>query len=61
MIHRERDAFVMECDNECGESITVHGEFSDLIHDAKAEGWKISKDGEDWRHTCPECAGKEVS
>jgi hypothetical protein len=49
--------FEMECDT-CGETeFFDRTYFRDFIADAKASGWKITKDDEgNWIHTCPTCA-----
>ena len=44
------------CDGEleyCGDE---YSSFSDFIQDAKDDNWRISKQGGEWKHTCPECA-----
>ena len=31
-------------------------DFFAVIEEVKAEGWKIFKDDDDWKHKCPDCA-----
>lgn len=55
MINRVDGEHVAECD-DCGEEYMGGTlEFMDFIADLKKEGWRISKDGETWVHTCPDC------
>ena len=56
MIVREKGEVGLECD-ECGDSFwSGCSDFKEMIEDAKEEGWRIKKDGEDWIHTCPDCS-----
>jgi hypothetical protein len=44
-----------ECD-ECGcEEHSGTLEFFPFINQLKRYGWRITRDGETWCHTCPDC------
>jgi len=46
----------ISCDEvDCGHSIEFYGTFDECVALAKSSGWKISPDGDDWIHTCPDC------
>ena len=44
----------MSCD-ECGTVNEFYGSWQDCIKEAKSNGWRIYKDGDDWVHICDEC------
>ncbi len=57
MIHKEFGKFIMECDG-CGHETDPHKDFQDMIDEAKATGWLITKDDDDddtWVHYCTAC------
>jgi ribosomal protein L37AE/L43A len=55
MIKRVDGEHVAECD-DCGEEYAGGTlEFTAFVADLKKEGWCISKDGDTWVHTCPDC------
>lgn len=62
MIDRDGDDFYITCDN-CGEELhidTAYGDWSEMIKDMKAQGWKSRKDQNDeWENLCPECLKAE--
>lgn len=56
MIYKEDGELVAEC-NDCGTH--EYGgtlEFREFVQSLKDLGWRISKDGEEWVHHCPECS-----
>lgn len=57
----ENSMMIMDCD-VCGQQdSTFFGDFRECIREAKEEGWKIKKIGEDdWHHTCPFCVAEET-
>ncbi len=61
MIRKEDGELVAEC-NICGDEFPggVQNDFHAFVQELKDAGWKIKKDGDEWRHTCPECS-EEVS
>ena len=63
MIERDAfdgDVFEIACDS-CPEDIELDtgGDWGDLIKQLKDDGWKIRKEGEEWKHYCPGCATKK--
>lgn len=56
-IRKSKGEFVCEC-SHCGreEYGGVEGNFLNFVEHLKDEGWKIAKDGDEWTHTCPDCA-----
>lgn len=56
MIDRQGGRIVIECDS-CDETFEgeVGAEFGETWADAKRDGWKTSKVGNDWVHGCPRC------
>jgi hypothetical protein len=55
VIYRSKGELVCEC-NECGEE--RYGgtqEFRDFVEELKDASWSITKDGDEWRHVCPDC------
>lgn len=56
MIHKDQGELVAECE-DCGISEYAGTlEFREFVEHLKDAGWKISKDGDEWIHRCPECA-----
>jgi hypothetical protein len=59
MIRREggRNGTVeFHCD-DCSESLATHqDDFGKALAAARADGWAITKVGNDWVHTCGSCA-----
>jgi hypothetical protein len=56
MIDRDDGRIWLSCD-ECGDSTMMYenDEFSEMISDAKASGWRIRSQGGSWTHTCLSC------
>jgi hypothetical protein len=58
MIERGGGNIEMLCD-ECGDPLRGRvydsDDFDILIADAKAEGWRITKEDREWVHYCPDC------
>lgn len=55
MIHRVDGEHIAAC-NDCGEEYMGGTlEFMAFIDDLNNQRWRISKDGETWIHTCPDC------
>lgn len=43
------------CDS-CGDDVSVEGRsMQDKIDELKSEGWRAHKDGDEWKHSCPDC------
>lgn len=55
-IERQHGELVMTCD-ECGTEFCggCEDDFARFVQDAKREGWKVLKEGDEWLHNCPEC------
>lgn len=63
MIESTPEDFEIHCD-ECADATSINRddapEWSDMIDEIKAEGWRIISAGEHgWRHLCPACAQEE--
>jgi predicted RNA-binding Zn-ribbon protein involved in translation (DUF1610 family) len=63
MIHKNHGQLSVECDS-CGDQMDTDDqytveEFNDFVKVIKSEGWQISKEGDEWRHTCPNCEGED--
>lgn len=59
MIERDRDREISFTCDTCGETENSRtDEFNAAWADAKEDGWKTQKVGNDWVHTCPTCARK---
>lgn len=55
MIRKVKGELVAEC-NECGDEFPGGVlEWFPFINDMKENGWKITKDGDEWIHLCPDC------
>lgn len=56
MIDRQGNKILIECDS-CPEVFegAEDASFTDTWNDAKRDGWKTRKIGEDWVHGCPKC------
>lgn len=57
MIIKDYDQIQLSCD-QCGEEFLVYdeGDFEQMISDAKAAGWKITRPEGQWQHICSDCA-----
>lgn len=54
--YNQRDLCMhMNCDS-CSENDTFFGDFQECIDESKLGGWVITKEGEEWVHTCWRCA-----
>ena len=47
--------FIMSCNRCEAEEVFETDDFMAMVALAKAAGWKIRKDGDEWVHTCPSC------
>lgn len=57
-IDRRREEIVVSCDS-CPEILeTDEEEFSAARTAMHTAGWKVSKGGSEWEHTCPACQEK---
>lgn len=44
------------CDEDgCGNAETFDGDFMEVVQEAKAAGWRITKKDGEWHHICPDC------
>lgn len=60
MIERDGDQMEIACD-ECPAGLGrsyESDEFDIMVDDAKRARWRIYREGNAWRHRCPECAGR---
>ena len=57
VIDREFGSYYGVCD-ACGTATEAYDDFQDALDGMKAEGWKITKIGDEWVHYCPTCAPK---
>jgi len=59
-VEKDGSDFQVNC-NSCSNYTTVEarGDFAQVPVQLKREGWKISKEGGEWVHTCPNCQGDE--
>lgn len=57
MIDRDYGSYYGVCD-ACGTATEAYDDFQDALDGLKAEGWKITKIGDEWVHYCPTCAPK---
>lgn len=58
-IQRDGGDVVFECDS-CSEwALTETDEFDQALDNIKRNGWKVSKIGDEWIHTCPDCQSKK--
>jgi hypothetical protein len=58
MIHKNRSGeFVAEC-TECGSEAYggVEEDFRAFVAELKRQGWKITKNGDEWEHHCEACS-----
>lgn len=54
-IIRDGSYIKLVCD-VCGEEAdTAFFEFNDAVHHKKENGWKSTKDNNEWIDVCPEC------
>lgn len=51
--------FDVSCDTCSFIDVIDAEEFSEVVAKIKSDGWRISKDGNEWTHTCPSCAEGE--
>lgn len=51
---KDLELMTMECDG-CSFASSFEGDWKDCIAEAKEEGWRIVKVGEEWRHYCEDC------
>jgi len=57
---RDHCILAIECDC-CEASDEFEGDdFNEAFDEAKAEGWRAFKDGDDWMHKCPDCVGLDL-
>lgn len=57
MIERHSGRVELRCD-DCGDGAGRSfdkGDFDIMIQQAKDEGWRIFKEGSEWRHHCADC------
>jgi len=54
MIDKSYELYIPVCDG-CGETLEECYTFEGAVDEAKANGWKITKDGDEWLHICPDC------
>lgn len=55
MIDRQGGNLVFECDS-CNETLeSATSDFSSAWNQAKRDGWRAKKTGEEWTHECPTC------
>lgn len=55
MIDRQHGKIIFECDS-CDETLTADtDDFTEAWNEAKREGWRSRKIGDEWLHGCPEC------
>ena len=60
MIHKQYGKFIMQCD-ECDDELDPHEQWDDMMAEAKATDWLITKDDDDddtWIHICKSCVAK---
>jgi len=62
-IHKSHGHLSVECDS-CADEMTTDEqytfeEFHEFVKAIRAEGWRVSKVDDEWRHTCPDCEGEE--
>lgn len=48
------------CEKECTD-VYHEEDFNAMIHEARADGWAITRDGDDWQHICPNCVGGKIT
>jgi hypothetical protein len=55
MIDRQHGKLIFECDS-CEETLTADTDnFAQAWNEAKREGWRSRKIGDEWVHGCPSC------
>jgi hypothetical protein len=55
MIDRQHGKLIFECDS-CDETLTCDTDnFNEAWNEAKREGWRSRKIGDEWVHGCPSC------
>lgn len=57
MIDKSYGLYTPVCDG-CGEALDECCTFEGAIEEAKANDWKITKDGDLWLHICPDCVAE---
>lgn len=55
MMDKQGSKFVFECDC-CNATLEDYAEdsFQAMIQRLKDEGWRVTKNGSDWMHLCPQ-------
>jgi hypothetical protein len=58
MIERHSGKMQLVC--QCGASRKVYAaeDFTIMITEAKADGWKVQKVAGEWEHSCPDCVAR---
>ena len=57
-VHYPHGKIALSCDG-CPETYEATAtEFREALDEAKAEGWRAYKVGNDWEHLCPDCKRK---
>lgn len=59
-IEREGRQVTFCCDT-CPEVSETGDDFHELLAEAKAEGWRVFKVGDEWCHACPDCASNPLT
>lgn len=56
MIERAYGKIELLCD-DCGDGNGVYDndDFIEMMRDSKNAGWKTTKEGDEWVHTCSDC------
>lgn len=63
MFEQHNGVFTIYCEERgCSESesFDTDNDFRSFIDEAKADGWKVYKDGDNWAHKCPSCVLRSV-
>jgi hypothetical protein len=61
MIDQNGDDYTIFCDACSTGTAQIDAiDWHDMIRQLKEKGWKITKEGATWEHTCPNCVGKEA-
>lgn len=54
-------SMTLTCDDCDFEEVFDDNDWQGCFADAKSLGWRTYKEGEDWKHRCPECATNFIS
>lgn len=55
MLTKANGEMWLTCD-ECATETTTYDDFDQMVKDAKADGWQISRNRfSQWEHHCPSC------